>query len=294
MIYGQQTVTVYLSTLLREQVPDVATALTGILARHHVPLRWIENTQDIWCRDFMPIWVTDTKCVQFRFDPRYYKPKKYQHLRTLPASLSLPKGIKPVSSSIILDGGNVIGDLSTAAVTERVFADNPEWESDLIYTLKDQLQIDRLIIIPELPGDSTGHVDAMLRFVDKNTVLLNDFTRVTSEKVYRHIRLCLYSAGLEVITLPNNLHLNKSYDDATGDYINFLEVGDLIILPGYGTDLDDEVLSLMCGIFPNRKIEQVDISALTPLGGGLNCISWCVPPIPAEITFLFPDPSIYL
>src|SRR5690349_5605053 len=114
VIYGQQTVTVYLSVLLRDQVPDVATELSSILDRHRVPLRWIVNTRDIWCRDFMPVWVNDRECVQFIFDPRYYKTQKDQHLRTDPTALLLPAGINPATSSIVLDGGNIVGNLHIA------------------------------------------------------------------------------------------------------------------------------------------------------------------------------------
>ena len=51
----------------------------------------------------------------------------------------------------------------------------------------------------------------------------------------------------------------------------FLEVGNLILLPGYSIDLNREVRMVITKLYPDWIVEQVNISELTPLGGELRC-----------------------
>ena len=50
------------------------------LEHHGIPLRTIPGTQDIWCRDYMPIQVAEDRFVQFRYAPDYLG-GQYRHLR---------------------------------------------------------------------------------------------------------------------------------------------------------------------------------------------------------------------
>lgn len=78
MILSPEMNTVVLSTLLREQLPAKAATLVSVLEEHGVLVKWVSGTRDLWRRDFLPVWVSSSECVQFTFDPQYYKPKKFQ------------------------------------------------------------------------------------------------------------------------------------------------------------------------------------------------------------------------
>lgn len=41
--------------------------------------------------------------------------------------------------------------------------------------LREKLNITRLIVIPEEPGDETGHVDGMVRFLSPETVAVGSY-----------------------------------------------------------------------------------------------------------------------
>ena len=41
--------------------------------------------------------------------------------------------------------------------------------------------MDRLIFIPQEPGDVTGHADGVVRFIDGDSVVVNDYRRVDPE-----------------------------------------------------------------------------------------------------------------
>lgn len=278
MIPQRMMKTVMLSSLLRKRFPSLAADLAGVLNKNNVPVHWIEHTKDLWCRDFMPVWTTAKSCVQFRFDPGYYKPKKYQSWCTNPSLVTSLLDLDARQSNIVLDGGNIVSAQSITAMTERVFKDNPAWQpASLMKALIALLDVETLVVLPTIPGDITGHADGMLRFVNERTVVLNDFSKLAPKKVNQLINSRLLDAGLTIVTVPNNLHENRSTDDITGDYINFLEIGNLIVLPAYGCELDQHARALFVSLFPGHSIEQVNVSCLTPLGGGLNCLSWCCP-----------------
>src|SRR5690606_14366621 len=82
-------------------------------------------------------------------------------------------------NNLVLDGGNVVKWQNIAVVTDRVKKDNPELDETKIYSkLKYLLGVEKLIIIPELKNDMTGHSDGILRFISDDFVVLNDFSKI--------------------------------------------------------------------------------------------------------------------
>ncbi len=56
--------------------------------------------------------------------------------------------------------------------------------------------------------------------------------------------------------------------------MNFLRVGDLVILPSYGIREDEEARRIIEQVLPGTALAQVDCSALSMEGGALNCVTW--------------------
>jgi len=67
----------------------------------------------------------------------------------------------------------------------------------------------------------------------------------------------------------------KSYS-AIGCYINYLEIGNLILIPQFCIDgnRDVEALTLFKRVYGQKKVEFVEINRIAKQGGVLNCISW--------------------
>ena len=62
--------------------------------------------------------------------------------------------------------------------------------------------------------------------------------------------------------------------DLNWAYINFLQVGDKIIMPEFGIDEDEQAKRYVQNAFPYCKIRQIDCSSIAKDGGALHCISW--------------------
>lgn len=280
------TSTVWHSDLLPRRFPGVYTALNAILEKHGVAYRTIPGTRDIWCRDYMPVQAADGSLVQFVYWPRYLRGVAHADRITTPACYTnLPFASRVSESVLILDGGAVEICGGIGIVTERVFADNYWYpREELTAKLMTMLKLTELIVIPVEPDDETGHVDGVVRFVDEQRVVMNDYSRLQegdsgdSTAYGRKVERILRQSNLQVDKLPYAPTNNLGSDDipaAIGCYINFLRVDNLVVLPQFGLDEDSYATQECKKIFGmNFVIETIDCKELAWEGGVLNCISW--------------------
>lgn len=270
---------VYLSESLNEQFPESFNRLTSILNKHNVDYRLLKGTKDIWCRDYMPIQTESGKLVQFRYEPSYLKGKKeWEDSRSDVSEVCRLNGFKPLFSNINLDGGNVLLCSGRTIVSDRIFVENPEYtdKKQLVKEISDLLEAE-VIIIPAQKGDMTGHADGMVRFVDHNTILGNN--RTEEYKYWTNgIEKVLKDYNLDYIDVPffYDYKDSKHPDHAIGVYVNYLEVGNLIVLPVFEVagNKDAEAIAAFKQIFPDKIIETINYNDVALEGGVLNCTTW--------------------
>lgn len=270
---------VYLSELLEERFPDAFNRLTSILKKHGVDYRLLKGTKDIWCRDYMPIQTESGKLIQFRYEPTYLKGnKEWEDSRSDVREVCRLNGFEPVFSNINLDGGNVLLCSGRAIVSDRIFAENPEYtdKEQLVKDLSELLEAE-VIIIPAQNGDMTGHADGMVRFIDHDTILGNN--RSDEYKYWKNgIEKVLKDYSIKYIDVPffYGYKDSKHPDNAIGVYVNYLEVGNLIILPVFEVEgnKDAEAIAAFKQIFPDKMIEAIKYNEVALEGGTLNCSTW--------------------
>lgn len=277
---GENTQKVYLSTLLATRHPETCKHLTDILNKHQIPFAFLEETKDIWCRDYMPVQTPSGKLIQFRYDPSYLKDPKYSDSRSDVKHVDNVNNINPVFSNINLDGGNVVMHGNKAIITDRIFSENPDWTRENLMTELARLLECEIIIIPayKTDYDFTGHADGMMRFVDDNTVLVNNLEQ---DFVYMKTNIikALDKANLKYINFPWFEHKIKGNSDhAIGIYLNYLEVGNLIVMPVFGVsgNKDAEAYAKLKEVFPDKVIETINYNDIALTGGILNCTTWVV------------------
>lgn len=71
MITDDRTYVVFLSTWLKKSYPKFFDKFTACLNENDIKWRFIGNTADIWCRDYMPIQIETDEFVQYRYYPDY-------------------------------------------------------------------------------------------------------------------------------------------------------------------------------------------------------------------------------
>lgn len=289
MLTDRQSDTVYISDRLEPAHPALVDRLRGILADHGVGLRIIRGTRDIWCRDFMPIGVGPGEYVRFRYAPRYLR--GHEHLITDFDRLApIPEIGTCRRSEIVVDGGNVVGWGGRCILTDRIYRENRGTRRvDLRNELRELLRVDDLIVIPEEDGDLFGHADGMIRFLDGDLVVLNDYSATPSYR--RRLTSILRRAGLDWIELPYRPE-EATYDgvpSAVGCYANFLMVRGLIIVPTFGLPEDDLVLRIIEEHAGPSAVTSLDCTDLARRGGALNCVTWGL----AGLSVNIPDEENY-
>jgi agmatine deiminase len=274
MIIDSQTNFVYLADTLPKKYPKFYNQFERILNRCNINFSILPQTKDVWAVDYMPIQVNEKKFLRFTYNPSYLRSKKYLKTISDVDTICNKLGIETIKSNIVLDGGNVTKTTDKVVMTDRIFEDNPTiLPKILIKQLENYFEIDKLFLVPEQPKDFTGHSDGMLRFIDKNTVIINDYS-IEKPAFQRAFKIAIHNAGLDYIEIPYNPISNISYNQANGDYINYLQMKDVIIIPTYGLKEDEVVVKQFEQIFKGKNIATINSNDVANDGGVLNCITW--------------------
>ena len=278
---GNKGQTVYMSELLMTKFPETCNRLIALLEKHHVNYSWIKGTNDIWCRDYMPVQTESGKFIQFTYNPSYLKGKKeWEESRSDVKRVCKMNGIDATYSDINLDGGNILICDKRAIISDRIYSENPNYDKDTLEKKLSELLDCEIIIIPALKSqeeDLTGHADGMVRFVDRNTILGNE--RLPNE--YKYMKEGLQKAidtyNLTYIDVPFFEDKDPNYpSSAIGIYVNYLEVNNLIVVPVFNHEEDEKAVDIIQKAFPNKIIETINYDDVAKEGGLLNCTTWVV------------------
>lgn len=276
MIPDWEADTVVISDVMPERHPEIVHRLKEVLGEHHIPLTSVAGMADVWIRDAAPVQVDDDRFIQFRYWPDYLR-GGYEQLITGPEAFQKIDFFRRAEKSdVILDGGNIVGTHSVAIVTDKVFRENPNWSrNELRVELRNVLQVHSLIVIPKEPYDHIGHSDGMVRFVADGVALVNDYWSLDSHFATRLERV-LKASGLQTSPLPyvpENV-VRDGIHSAVGNYVNFLRVGDLIVVPAYGIPEDDAARAIVAKQLREAHVVSLPCRELAEAGGVLNCAIW--------------------
>jgi len=250
----------------------------------------IIDSPNIWVRDYMPF-QTKNGFIKFKYKTLGYD--KWPQLKIKTHSdywlAVLGKFKNLIYTDIILDGGNcqMNAEKDIAVITDVIFKNNPEYgKEDLINKLSELLDA-KVIIVPREPGDELGHADGIVKFIDKSSILLNDYFGHYIN--YRNkVTKILKSNGLRIIDFPNYYHLRSKitekqfrakypygddFNPAWGYAINFLKVAQLIFAPIFNIKEDEITINTIEKCYPDCNVVAVDCFELSMEGGLLNCVT---------------------
>ena len=280
MITDQETNTVYLADGIRHYMP-LAHNLLEALYREGIDMHFLRHTESrkhVWARDYMPIQLDMDRFLQYRYSPDYLKndPAYIPRYETIARGLHL----KCKKTDLVIDGGNVVKLKDKVIMTDKVLKENPQYTER---TLKSRLEADlecEVCLIPWDRYEIFGHADGMVRPIDGNDILLNnyvDFDKSLREKLLAKLQ----SHGFHVEELHYDLPRPSKQSWA---YLNFLQVKNLIFVPTLGLPEDPLALKQLREFYPGCKVIPVPgCQDLVRDGGALNCVSWTVKNIESKI-----------
>ena len=275
MIIDSQTNFVFIADTLSIKHPRFYEEFMTKIKQPKIPFGILPNTNDIWAVDYMPIQVSETKFVRFTYQPDYLiSTKKWSRTISDVDSICKAIGVKTIKSDIILDGGNISKWYDTVLMTTKIFPENKNIpELELIEQLKNLLEVNNIYFVPVEQGDWLGHSDGMARFIDSETVLVNEFNR-EDMNAYIDFHAALLNSGLNWKTFPFDSNAYESDDDATGLYLNYLELEDFLVLPTFGIPTDELAIEKAIEIFAGKELITVRSNEPARNNGILNCLTW--------------------
>jgi len=255
---------------------------------------------DIWIRDYAPL--ISQECgvnipVKFLYRPSYVGGKYGDYIKD-EDKLGEKLGIELVYGGIrfvefIWDMGNLTHNgAGVAIISNKFIADNQE--NNVEHELKPILHVfcgfSKIIFIPTEPGDKTGHVDGMVRFIDEKVLVVGAYPPGSRNHTFMNILTKNLSQDLgddyTIIRLENGECEDLETEgiaSAYGNHMNFLRLGNKILMPSYGQAISQKPIDMFKNdlAFHNLDIEVVpveisEIKDLARLGGVLNCITWQV------------------
>lgn len=235
---------------------------------------------DIWIRDFHPVGIQDsetgrTDYLAFRYEPKYLDKERR------PNSAAVNKQLvrNPEYSDLVIDGGNVVHDgMGQIIMTERVLSDNNLSAAQLKTALSEYFEVRRLFVIPEEPGDITGHADGSVQILNPETIVINRYHRESDvQRTYRLKVANIIGRHFSTVSIPCEQPLEISgegFPSAWGNRLNWLRWHEKILFPAFGNQRDAETSEIL-----NRyhlmpvpvPIEAFEL--YTHFGGSLHCIT---------------------
>jgi hypothetical protein len=246
----------------------------------------------------MPIQIEKDRFVFYRYTPDYLQDKRgltlqtnpelvfqeesNQLLRLLPMSMEEEvrfDGLHPISIShpvfhrfkleLVMDGGNVVKCGDKVVMTDKVFVENKDkTPQDVQRQIEESFQCE-VVFLPWDRNEKFGHSDGIIHCLGNNRVLMTNYSDFDKGIADEYLRIL--EKYFDVTILKYNV---KRKHERSWSYINFLQIGTLVLVPQLGIPEDDQSLEQISSALPDCEI--VGIPALEALrrGGALNCISW--------------------
>ena len=278
MVYDEDTDMVFFSSWLadkRDGCPDFWLRLVRLLDNAGVRWGLLNHTNDYWARDYMPVQLSENRFLKYRYRPDYLM--KTPELRATVTDCSKTcraLGLECLDTDLVIDGGNIVPCGEFIVMTDKVFTENgrEKYDPHLKSCLEKALE-SKIIFIPWHPvaDDVYGHSDGFVKYCGGNRLLMSNY-RDTDEKGAGAIRSILESYGYHVTEM--SFEAETPSFDLNWAYINFLQVGNVIIAPCFGIEEDEQALRYIREAFPSCTVYQVAMEEIARKGGALHCISW--------------------
>lgn len=275
MIQDQDTNIVFLSEWLKIAYPGFFSRFTKLLNELGIHWKTLNYTNDIWARDYMPIQLGKDDFLKYKYWPDYLlENKKDQETITDCKQTCEALGIRYRETDIIIDGGNLVPCGDFIVMTDKVFTENQVEKYDKSFIARLETELGRrVIIIPwhKTFGDEYGHADGFIKWCGGNQVLMSNH-RDTDPKEAKEIKQRLESHGFVVKEML--FSVAEPSPDWNWAYVNFLQVGDKVIMPSFGIPEDKQAFNYIKEALPNCEIRQIQMRSIADIGGALHCLTW--------------------
>ncbi|SNB79195.1 agmatine deiminase [Arboricoccus pini] len=248
---------------------------------------------DSWTRDSGPTFITRADGilggVDWRFNAWGQVYENYAQDALMARRILEHVGAERFEAPIVMEGGALhVDGAGTCLLCETSVLDqrrNPGLErTDIERVLRDYLAIEKFIWLPFglVDDETSGHIDNLACFVRPGTILAlssddpSDANYAGLETNLEILRGATTAGGqaIEVVTVPQpRAQLDEQGRRLTYSYINFYIANGGIVMPGFADPADTTAHKTLSGLFPDRRVVQIEVRDLLRGGGGIHCIT---------------------
>lgn len=258
-----------------------------------------QSTNSVWIRDYgqWSIYQDDVDSL-FLVDWIYNRPRPLDDINPLAIADHLDLDLYETTNSpydMVNTGGNFMTDgMGTGFASELVLDENDgdgdfnitypvHTENEIDDIMEQFMGIDRYIKMDPLPYDEIHHIDMHMKLLDEETILVAEYpTGIADgpqiEENIDYIQdnfLSAFGTPYEIVRIPAPPE-NGNYPDNDGDYRTFtnsLFINKTVIVPVYGSSLQEAALDIYREQLPGYNIVGIDCNDIIPYFGALHCIT---------------------
>ena len=278
--HNGMTHNIFISEWLEKSYKPVYEQLIEVLAELNIKPETLPYSNDVWCRDYMPVHIGGGKYVGFHFRPDYLVSYPSYHNKITDQEMATEDLNINFSDKVdlVLDGGNFVCCGDMVIMTDKIFSDNPNWRPfALLDRLEEAFQA-KVILLPWDMEEEYGHADGMVAWLGEGRVLFNNYRQLEEKVEDRRFTNCVKRILDQHFDVAELKYGRKPSPDSWC-YLNYLETEDAILLPAMYKNHDSEddraAFLLFQRIFKGKKdIKQVFARPLINKGGALHCATW--------------------
>ena len=250
---------------------------------------YVLPTDDIWIRDYGPFVCLDEAhrrtVVEVVYDPLPNYPQGRDN--RMPSVWAAHERLPVHRLDFHGEGGNVWTDgRGTLLMTNQAYRLNEGLSRDgLLKLLHSAFDFEKLLLLPRLRIEETGHIDLLVKLASEDTVLVSapQGAFLTGGRLQTAIRLLRrarsargYAYNLVPLPTPP-LYLNWFGFPIRRSYTNALTVNGRVLVPVYGVRTDQRALRTYESAMPEHEIIPIDCTLAANGGGAVHCMTKEVP-----------------
>lgn len=254
---------------------------------------WAIETQDLWCRDSGPAFVTNGKggiaISELNFNG-WGEKQDVRDDRQIARRVAAKLGLDVFDSGAFGEGGGVETDGAGTLMAHESCWVNPNrnqgTRDEIEKMLLESLGAEKMIWAPGVKGaDITDyHIDALARFVRPGQVLIqlpakiiaNDPWSKSAYETYEILKKATDANGnkmdIVVINEPDATKIRSQEPDFVSSYVNYFVCNGGVISAEFGDDKADEAAAkILSQLYPGREVVSLDVDPIGEAGGGIHC-----------------------
>ncbi|ENW90017.1 agmatine deiminase family protein [Acinetobacter dispersus] len=238
----------------------------------------VDDVRDIWMRDFTT--VNPMQPVQFTYTWASMTKKQSKDVQKSFNQFADRYQIQRAKTDLMIDGGNLVDDYAGRVITTtRFMEDNELSYNEAKQELKAMLGATEVAIL-EPDEEVLAHSDGMVSWVDKNTLLVNDYSKTPSFRttVMKELKASFPTA--KIVEVPVEYKTNpkgqwEGFESACGVNLNATVTQNNIYVPTFNMPHDQKALTIIKQN-TSKKVIPVNAESVCPMGGSVRCLTWQV------------------